>query len=98
VPPPPADPRLTATLLRRGTSLLAIGDISGARRFLERAANERSAEAARLLAETYDPNTPPGLQTRGLQPDRAAALRWYRRAAALGASVDRPIAALEAAP
>jgi len=94
----PPDPRATATLLRRGTALLALGDISGARRFLERASESGNADAARLLAETLDPNTLPQFRTRGLQPDPAAALRWYHRAAALGAAVERPIATLEAAP
>jgi TPR repeat protein len=82
-------------LLRRGHSLLELGDISGARRFLERAEAGGSAEAARALAETYDPRTLAGFRTRGLQPDPLAALAWYRRAAALGAAVGPQIAALE---
>ena len=92
---PAGDPALTAMLLRRGHSLLELGDISGARRFLERAEAGGSAEAARALAETYDPRTLAGFRTRGLQPDPLAALAWYRRAAALGAAVSPQIAALE---
>ena len=93
-----ADPVLVTRLLRRGDELLALGDISGARRLLERAEAAGSANAALRLAETYDPRTLPFLNARGLQPDPAAALAWYRRAEARGASVDHRIRALEAKP
>lgn len=93
-----ADPALVTRLLRRGDELLALGDISGARRLLERAEAAGSASAALRLAETYDPRTLPFLNARGLQPDPAAALAWYRRAEVRGASVDHRIRALEAKP
>ena len=78
--------------------MLALGDISGARRLLERAEATGNVDAAIRLAETYDPAFLPSLNTRGLQPDPAIALGWYRRAAARGASVEQRIKRLEAAP
>jgi len=99
-PPSPqpavAEPALVAAMLRRAEVLLSFGDISGARRFLERAEAAGSASAAVALAETYDPATLASLHTRGLRPDPAAALAWYRRAAARGAPVAQRIQALEA--
>jgi TPR repeat protein len=51
------------------------------------------------MAETYDPRVLARLGVRGLVPDRAAALEWYRRAVALGATdAAARIAALEAEP
>jgi hypothetical protein len=94
--PAVAESAMVTTMLRRAEALLSLGDISGARRFLERAEAAGSARAAVALAETYDPATLAGLQTRGLQPDPAAALAWYRRAAARGAPVAARIQALEA--
>ena len=44
-----------AALLKRAKSLLAIGDITSARLLLERAADAQEAEAALMLAGTYDP-------------------------------------------
>jgi hypothetical protein len=74
------DPALLATMLRRGEALLEIGDISGARRFLERAAEGGSAAAARALAETYDAALLARRGAVGITPDPAAAAAWYRRA------------------
>jgi len=37
------------------------------------------------LAETYDPDELSHLRVRGMQPDVAAARRWYERALQLGA-------------
>ncbi|PWS36175.1 hypothetical protein DFH01_13305 [Falsiroseomonas bella] len=85
VAPPSMDPALRAAMIRRGQSLIAIGDISGARLFLERAARGGSADAAMALAETYDPGHLARLGVIGLPADPAAALSWYRRALALGA-------------
>gem|GEM_PF-1176207 len=98
VPPRPTmDPALLDALLRRGDTLLSTGDISGARRFFERAAAAGSAAGARAMAETYDPRTLAQRRVVGLTPDREAALTWYRRAAALGsAEAAARITALEA--
>lgn len=96
---PAVGPGQITVLLRRGKALLAIGDISGARRFFERAAVGGSAAAARAIAETYDPRILAEQPAFGLMPDQAAALAWYRRAAALGAGqeeVGPAIARLEA--
>ena len=96
---PAIDPGQIAVMLRRGQALLAVGDISGARRFFERAAAGGSAAAARAIAETYDPRILAEQRALGPVPDQAAALAWYRRAAALGAAqeVAPAIVRLEAA-
>jgi hypothetical protein len=83
---PPADPALLAGLLRRGDALLALGDVSGARRFYERAAEAGSAAAARAAGRTHDPAVLAGLGVRGIRPDPAAAAEWYRRADSLAAA------------
>lgn len=93
------DPAVLSALLRRGEQLLAIGDVSGARRFFERAANGGSGQAALAMGQTFDPAGLAAIGARGIPPDRAAALSWYRRAAALGEADAAPrIAALEARP
>ena len=71
--------------VRRGDAMLAIKDISAARKFYEMAANAGNAQAAMALARTYDPAFLSQLQVIGLQPDLASAVIWYRKAAALGA-------------
>jgi TPR repeat protein len=78
------DPALRDAMLRRGQALLGQGDISGARRLLERAADGGSGEAALAMAETYDPRSLAQRGVIGLAPDPAAAQRWYRRAQELG--------------
>ena len=86
---PQADPAALAALLRRGDALLALGDVSGARRFYERAAEAGSAAGARAAGRTHDPAVLAGLGVRGIRPDPAAAAEWYRRAEALAAQ-ERP--------
>ena len=58
-PPLPAARRIApdelAALLKRAKGLLAVGDITSARLLLERAADAQEAEAALMLAGTYDP-------------------------------------------
>jgi TPR repeat protein len=86
-------------MLRRGEALLEIGDVSGARRFFERAAQSGSAAAALAMGATFDPLHLAAIGARGIPPERATALRWYRRALALGApEAQRHIEALEATP
>jgi hypothetical protein len=80
----PQDQADAAALVRRGDAVLAIMDISAARKFYERAANAGSAAAAMALARTFDPEYLAGLGVVGLRPDPALAARWYRKAAALG--------------
>lgn len=90
-PPPPAarriDPDELAALLKRAKGLLAIGDITSARLLLERAADAQEAEAALMLAGTYDPQVLGTQDMRSITPDPAAARLWYEKAAQLG-SVD----------
>jgi TPR repeat protein len=89
-PPPSArriDPEELAGLLKRAKELLAIGDIASARLLLERAADAQEAEAALMLAGTYDPQVLGTQDMRSITPDPAAARLWYQKAAQLG-SVD----------
>jgi hypothetical protein len=88
---PPAAPqarRLSpddlGALMKRANSLLAIGDIAAARLLLERAADAQEADAALLLARTYDPLVLGTKDARAITPDPAQARIWYRRAAELG--------------
>lgn len=92
-PPAPAPPlrqpsaaqeRMAATLASRGDAMMAIKDISAARKFYESAADAGSAAGATALARTFDPDYLAGLGVVGLQPDPATAAVWYRKAAALG--------------
>lgn len=88
---PPAARRIApdelAALLKRAKGLLAVGDITSARLLLERAADSQEAEAALMLAGTYDPQVLGTQDTRSITPDPAAARLWYQKAAQLG-SVD----------
>ncbi|MGG5817781.1 polysaccharide biosynthesis/export family protein [Falsiroseomonas sp. HW251] len=81
---PERDRLSTARMVERGQALLALGDISGARRFFERAAQGGSAEGALAAGGTHDPAVLARLNARGVRPDPAAAAEWYRRAATLG--------------
>ena len=96
--PPAADPALLAGLLRRGDALLALGDVSAARRFFERAAEAGSAAGARAAGRTHDPAVLAALGVRGIRPDPEAAAAWYRRADALAAQNTRCRPRYRAAP
>ena len=80
------DPDELAVLLKRAKSLLAIGDITSARLLLERAADAQEAEAALMLAGTYDPQVLGSQDLRSITPDPAAAKVWYQKAAQLGSA------------
>jgi len=91
VPKPTAPPRTApvqdqtaAQLTSRGDKMLAIKDISAARKLYEQAANLGSAAAAKGLARTYDPGYVSTLGIIGMRPDVTMAASWYDRAAALG--------------
>jgi hypothetical protein len=73
-----------ATLLKRAKGMLAIGDIASARLLLERAADAQEADAALMLARTYDPEVLGTPDARSITPDPAKARIWYRKAAELG--------------
>lgn len=84
----PANPQqqaLAAIYISRGDEMLAVRDISAARKFYEYAANVGSAAAAMALARTFDPASLAELGVVGLRPDPARAAVWYRKAAVLGA-------------
>ena len=88
--PPPQRPSastmaMIVALLNRGNAMLDIGDIAAARLLFQRAASLGSGSAAMKLARTYDPDFL-GISHKviGLQPDRATAAIWYRKAVALG--------------
>jgi len=89
-PPPPAARRMEAdelaALLKRAKGLLTIGDITSARLLLERAADAQEAEAALMLAGTYDPQVLGSRDMRSVTPDPAAAKLWYQKAAQLGSA------------
>jgi hypothetical protein len=71
-------------LVARGTSLLVIGDIAGARLFFERAAEAGDGHAALLAGMTRDPLYLQWAGVHGMQGDPAEAESWYRRARDLG--------------
>jgi hypothetical protein len=75
-----------ATLLKRAKSLLAIGDITSARLLLEWAADAQEADAALMLAGTYDPLVLGTQDMRSIAPDPETARLWYQKAAQLGSS------------
>ena len=78
-------------LLRRGDALLALGDVSSARRFYERAATGGDGRGATGVGKTYDPVFLLTIGARGIQADPVAAANWYRKAIELGdrAAVER---------
>jgi hypothetical protein len=80
------DPDELTALLKRAKGLLAIGDITSARLLLERAADAQEAEAALMLAGTYDPQVLGSQDLRSVTPDAAAAKVWYQKAAQLGSA------------
>ena len=80
------DPDEVAGLLKRARGLLAVGDIASARLLLERAADAQEAEAALMLATTYDPLVIGNRDMRSIVPDPAMARQWYQKAAALGSA------------
>ena len=87
VAPPPArrlDADELAALLKRARSLLSIGDIASARLLLARAADAQEADAALMLARTYDPEVLGKSDARSVTPDPEKARIWYRKAAELG--------------
>ena len=103
VPPPVAapparqlDPEEVALLMKRARDLLSSGDIPPARLLLRRAADAGEANAALLLAQTYDPDVLGTQDVRNINPDIAMARTWYQRAAELGsADAQRRLAQLQ---
>jgi len=82
--PSAADRLAAASLVGRGDAMMAIKDISAARKFYMFAANAGDARAALAMARTYDPALAGQMGTFGLKPDASLAALWYRKAATLG--------------
>jgi hypothetical protein len=80
-----------SALLRRGDAMLALGDVSAARLFYERAAATGSGRSATALGKTYEREVLAQLGARGVADDAAMAARWYRVALALGDVEARPL-------
>lgn len=97
--PPPArhiDSDQLATMMQRAKSMLAVGDIASARLLLERVAEAPDANAALMLAQTYDPQVLGTSDVRNITPEPAKARAWYQRAAQLGsADAQRRLAQLQ---
>jgi hypothetical protein len=83
------DARELDELLARGKALKATGDIGGARLVFQRAAEAGNAQAAFMLAETYDPTVLKNLREVGLAPDVKVARMWYGKAKELGSEEAR---------
>ena len=96
---PPArhiDPDQLATMMQRAKAMLAVGDIASARLLLERAAEAPDANAALMLAQTYDPQVLGTSDVRNITPEPAKARAWYQKAAQLGsADAQRRLAQLQ---
>ncbi|MBR0805036.1 hypothetical protein JQ636_15915 [Bradyrhizobium japonicum] len=71
-------------LLARASALLRQSDINGARGLLEYVLGHGSAQAAFMLAETYDPHVLQSWDARGVAGDSAKARDLYERAQAGG--------------
>jgi hypothetical protein len=93
IPASEAARRLSA----QGLVALAVGDISGSRLYLERAAEAGDVRALMALGETYDPATLARIGALGIKGDTGKARDYYARALAAGMGAARErIAALEA--
>lgn len=68
----------------RALAQLSSGAIAAARGLLERASDLGSADAAMVLAGTFDAQELARLGVVGVQPDAGLARQWYMRAQALG--------------
>jgi hypothetical protein len=76
----------TALLIKQGRLFLANRDPAGARVVLERAAQYKDAEAALMLAATYDPVVLRELKVYGLAGNIAKARTWYEKAKEFGST------------
>jgi len=79
----------TASLLKRGRDLIALGDIASARLVLTLVAEAGNSEASFILAGTFDPTVLANLRALGVQGDPTKARAWYTRAAELGSQEAR---------
>jgi hypothetical protein len=72
------------SLITKGDTLLASGDILSARQFYRRAFDMKTPQAAYGVGQTYDPAVYARYQIKGLEPDAQLAAEWYGKAAAVG--------------
>lgn len=84
--PSPSERERALSLHAKGKELLDRGNIQPARMLFRRAAEQGLAESALALGGTYDPAELAKMRVMGLQPDIAAARRWYDTARKLGAA------------
>jgi hypothetical protein len=78
--PLPETDFLTQILIRDGNKKMREGDIAGARRLYEQAAQSGNAEAALAMGRSYDPTYFEKLTVKTGKPDPATAFEWYKRA------------------
>jgi hypothetical protein len=71
-------------LLEKAREKFKKGDVSGARSVFEFLAMKGDPESAIAMGETYDPVVLGQLYVKGLQPDEAKAVAWYKKAEQLG--------------
>jgi hypothetical protein len=81
----PAERERAMRLHAQGVEQLQRGNVYAARKFFELAATAGLAQSAIAAAATYDPDELAKLNVVGLQPDAAAARKWYEKARELGA-------------
>jgi hypothetical protein len=80
------DPNEVVASLARANALIASGDVAAARLVLRHPADSGEAQAAMLLAETYDPAFIEKLGVHGFVPNVAMARDWYEKARKFGAA------------
>lgn len=73
-----------AIMLARGDETLALGDLTGARGFYQKALQMGEMTAARKIARTYDPVIHKAVGVHGLKADARLAERWYTQAIKAG--------------
>ena len=84
-PPPRAiGEHQIALWVKRGEEFTAAGDFVSARLVFQRAAETGNANAAFMLAGTYDPAVLDRIRAMGVAPDIAKARLWYEKAKNLG--------------
>ena len=79
-------PDEVAAALKRAGDMMVNRDIAAARLVLQRVASDGDAQAAVMLAETYDPAILERLGVYGMAPDIAMARQWYETAQKLGST------------